>query len=337
MSDKLVKEFAWYNIKELSTDNLAAEEKYKLVTDLAGKARGVNPNVFDSVTEWILDDSQWSEEKLAENKEILMNGIIGGFKEQNVQLRAYLKELEPSGVVNDTVWKALDRFDAELSGNAYDDTLKTVVERIFADFSSMKEHSVRELIAGNKTGAAGTDSVDLFGYINQLKDCDASVQWTLFMPDVVEHQQNGFKVKIFEYKKMPAMRFIGFEGEEYDDIQKCKEMMKKITALTGYRTKLDFDVFFMHHYGFSVDVGEWHGVWGRFMKADTPVPEGFVYFDFVPQREGGAGLPYISQFAYAVFEGDMDAMHTNEGFDSDAMYDVTRNIMLAQGGMHSLS
>lgn len=33
-------------------------------------------NVFDSLTEWILDDSQWSEEQLAENKHILMDGVI---------------------------------------------------------------------------------------------------------------------------------------------------------------------------------------------------------------------------------------------------------------------
>lgn len=28
---------------------------------------------------------------------------------------------------------------------------------------------------------------------------------------------------------------------------------------------------------------------------------------------------------------EMDAMHRREGYDSDAMYDVTRNIMLGQG------
>lgn len=67
------------------------------------------------------------------------------------------------------------------------------------------------------------------------------------------------------------------------------------------------------------------------MRADTPVPEGFLYFDFVPHNDDKAGLPYISQFAYATFSGDMDAMHTREDYDSDAMYDVTRNIMLDQG------
>lgn len=93
----------------------------------------------------------------------------------------------------------------------------------------------------------------------------------------------------------------------------------------------DYDVLFMHHYGLCVDVGLWHGFWGRFMKANTPVPEGFLYFDFVPHNDGKSGLPFFSQFAYVTFSGDMDAMHKREGYDSDAMYDVTRNIMLGQG------
>ena len=38
----------------------------------------------------------------------------------------------------------------------------------------------------------------------------------------------------------------------------------------------------------------------------------------------------MSQFACAVFAGDDDALHRREGLDSDAMYDVTRNIILGQ-------
>ena len=60
-------------------------------------------------------------------------------------------------------------------------------------------------------------------------------------------------------------------------------------------------------------------------------PEGFVYFDFTPESDGKPALPYISKFAYATFSGDEDALHRVEGFDSDAMYDVTRNIILGQG------
>ena len=70
------------------------------------------------------------------------------------------------------------------------------------------------------------------------------------------------------------------------------------------------------------------------MKAGAPVPDGFTHFDFVPKRDthgSHAGPPFISQFAYATFAGDMDAMHKRDGYDGDAMYDVTRNTMLGQG------
>ena len=59
--------------------------------------------------------------------------------------------------------------------------------------------------------------------------------------------------------------------------------------------------------------------------------EGFLYFDFVPDNDDKAGPPYFSQFAFATFSGDNDAMHKREGYDDNAMYDVTRNIILGQG------
>lgn len=331
MSNNLIDQFYWSDIEEQKSEKLSNEEKYKRIVSWAGKARGQNPSVFDALTEWVLDDAQWSDEKLAENEQILMQGVFARFKEQNAQLRSYLSELEPSGVVNAAAFKALDRFDDQLSGISHDKQLKDVVALVFADFFNMRERSIREQMAGNKTGPTGTDSVDIFGYINYLKDCDAAVQWALFMPDVVERQQNGFKVVNFEYIKMPAMRFIGQEGEEFVNIETRKHLFAILDTMNEYKSDFDYDVFFMHHYGLGVDVGPWHGIWGRFMKAETPVPEGFLYFDFVPHNDGKAGAPYLSQFAYATFSGDLDAMHRREGYDSDAMYDVTRNIMLGQG------
>lgn len=70
------------------------------------------------------------------------------------------------------------------------------------------------------------------------------------------------------------------------------------------------------------------------MEAGAPVPEGFLSFDFIPQRNQDGfvpGPPFISQFAFAVFTGNAEALHKSEGYDSDAMYDITRNIMLGQG------
>ncbi len=331
MSHNFIDEFYWNDIEEQKCETLSDEEKYQGIVSWARTARGRNPRVFDALTEWVLDDSQWNDDKLGDNKQILMQDVLARFKKQNAQLRTYLSELEHSGVVNATVFKALDRFDDELSGLSHDKQLQEVVALVFADFSVMRERSIREQIAGNKTGPTGTDSVDLFGYINYLKDCDAAVQWALFMPDMVEKQQNGFKVDSFEYKKMSAMRFIGREGDDFVNMENRKEVFAVLDTMNEYKSELEFDALFMHHHGLGVDVGQWHGVWGRFMRVDTPVPEGFLYFDFVPNNDGKAGPPYISQFAYAVFSGDMDAMHKCEGYDGDAMYDVTRNTMLGEG------
>lgn len=331
MSRKLIDEFYWSDLEEQEGEKLTDAEKYTRIVSWAGKARGQNPGVFDALTEWLLDDSQWSHEKLADNEQILMQGVLARFKEQNAQLRANLLELEPSGVVNAAVYKALDRFDEELSGQSHDKRLHEVVAQVFADFSTMQERSIREQIAGNKTGPTGTDHVEIFGYINYLKDCDAAVQWALFMPHMVERQQKGCRVDSFEYKSMSALRFIGQEGDELANVEVRKKLFDVLDTLNEYKSDLDYDVLLMHHYGQCVDVGSWHGIWGRFMKEGTPVPEGFIYFDFVPHNDGKAGLPFCSQFAYATFSGDMNAMHQREGYDSDAMYDVTRNIMLGQG------
>lgn len=336
MSRKIIDEFLLLDLNsiERQKDEKPNAEAYKKLVSWAGEARGRNPDVFDTLTEWVLDDSKWSDECLDENEWIFMHGVLGRFREQNAKLRVFLKELEPSGVVNEAVFKALDRFDDELSGKVHDERLRETVAKVFADFSAMKERSVRKMIAGNKTGHFGTDSVDVFGYINYLKDCDAGVQWALFMPDVVKNQQKGFKVDSFEYKKMPEIRFIGREGDDLADIEVRRELFRTLDIMEEYKSGFDYDVLFLHHYGLGVDVGECHGFWGRFMKADTPVPEGFISFDFVPQRDANnfkVGPPFLSQFAYATFSGDMEAIHRHEGYDGDAMYDVTRNIMLGQG------
>jgi hypothetical protein len=331
MSHRLMDEFLWCDFTGLLDDEMADTDGYGRVVDWAARARGTNPRVFDMLTAWLLDDAQWGNERLVENERILMQEVLARFREQNARLRTYLSALSPSGVVNTAVFPALDRFDAALSGVIHDTRLQEAVTRMFADFSVMQERSIRVLIAGQKTGPTGTDSVDTYGYINMLKDCDAGVQWTLFMPVVVERHQKGFKVESFEYLNMPAMRFIGRSGDDLSDVNVRKQLFSVLDDLSEYRSDFSHDILFMHHYGLGVDVGPQHHVWGRFMQANTPVPDGFLYFDLVPYHDGKVGPPYISQFAYAIFSGDVQAMHQCEGYDCDAMYDVTRNIMLSQG------
>jgi AraC-like DNA-binding protein len=336
MSGKLIDDFYWNEIDYFpdilrKDGKLTNVERYNRLVEWARRARGQNPSVFDMLTEWILDDSEWTDEKLTENEQILMQGVLARFKEQNTQLREYLKELEPSGVVNAAVFKALDMFDEELSGLAHNDRLRETVDMMFKNFSIMRNRGVRELIAGNKTGPSGTNSVEIFGYINYLKDCDAQVHWTLFMPEMIERQQKGFRIDSFEYKKMPAMRFIGREGDDLDNTETRRKLFRVLDSMKKYKSDIDYDVLFIHHYGLGVDVDPGHDFWGRFMKADTPSPEGFVYFDFIPYNDGKAGPPFCSQFAYSIFSGNIDAMHSTEGYDDSAMYDVTRNKILGQG------
>jgi len=311
---------------------LSAAEKYKRIIDWARRARGKNPGVFDALTEWLLDDRQWTMDKLAENEQILMQGVLARFKDQNARLRMYLKELEESGVVNTAVFKALDDFDRELAGIRVDEGLHTAVAGMFADFATMQGHDVRVKIAGDKTDPKGIHTALGLGYINHLKNCDAQVQWCLFMPDVVRHQQKGFQLESLVYKQMPALRFIGRESDDStDSILGRRAIFQVLDAMVGYQSGFDFDLLFMHHYGRGVDVEPWHGFIGRFMKAGTPVPDGFVHWDLVEEEGDTTALTFRSQFAFAIFSGDTDAMHKREGYDSDAMYDVTRNIILGQG------
>ena len=339
MSRKFIDDFLLLDLNSIEgkTDEKHSAEAYQKLISWASQARGRNPGVFDALTGWIMDDSNWTDTHLEENEWIFMQGVLARFKEQNAKLRGFLKELEPSGVVNNAVFKALDRFDDELSGNTHDENLRKTVAKVFADFSVMRERSIRKIIAGSKTGPTGTDSVEIFGYINYLKDCDAGVQWTLFMPDKVKNQQKGFSVDTFEYRMMPALRFVGFEcADDFNkdmanDIELRKKMMHILDSMQEYKSGFDYDILFMHHNGLGVDIEPWHGVWGRFMKEGTPVPEGFISFDFLPHMTPSPGPPYYSRFAYATFSGDMEALHKREGYDSDAMYDVTRNIILGQG------
>lgn len=334
----------WHDVDGEPDDRSTDAKTYRRIVEWAARARGRNPSAFDALTEWILDDSQWTAEQLAANERILMEGVIARFREQNDGLRERLRALEPSGIVNPPVFHALDRFDEALSGSPGEISVREaasrlsvdlsitreLVSRVFADFTTMLERDVRVRIAGGKTGPAGTDSVDFSGYVNYLKECDASVQWALFMPDLVQRQQDGFTVASFEYRTLPAVRFLGQETDDPEDAEARGRVFRTLDAMEQHASGFDHDLFLAHHYGLGVDVGPWHRVWGRFMKAGAPVPDGFVALDFAPDCGDDAGLPYCSQFALATFAGDDEAIHRREGYDVDAMYDITRNIVLSQ-------
>lgn len=331
MAKKLIDEFYWHGNHIQVDAALGDKERYEELIHWARKARGKNPGVFDRLIEWMQDEREWTGDHIEQNRQILMQGVLARFKEQNAQLRMRLLELRPTGLVNEAVFKALDRFDEELSGISASLELKEVVARMFNNFSVMTDPQVRRMIAGDKSGPTGVNTIQFYGYINCLKDCDAQVQWSLFMPDTVQRQQDGFKVESFEYIKSPAMRFIGRSGAELDELSNRRRLFDVLDGMREHGSDIKEDILLIHHGGQCVDAAPCHMLWGRFMKPDTPVPKGFEAIDFVTENDGSAGLPYLSQYAYAVFSGDTEAMHRTEGYDVHGLYDVTRNIILGQG------
>ena len=329
MSNRVLEAFCWSELEWLTDGELPDKEKYELTCRWAGEARGKNPLAFDGVVGWLIDDAQWTEDRLEENYWMLTEGLIGRFKKQTLKLQQGLLGLEDSVPVNEAVFPMIQRFLDELSGASKD--FQSDVDRLMEGPKALLDRELRLRLAGDKTGPEGVNTVQRIGYINCLNECDASVQWPLFMPHVIESQQKGFKLENFEYRRLPAMRFIGFEGKEYEDIQLREKKMAQLDELKEYACDIKEDVLFMHHYGAGVDIGPWHGAWGRFMKPGSPVPEGFVAIDLLTDNTKHPGPPYVSQCAWAVFSGDREAMNAREGFDSDGMYDVTRNLMLSQG------
>ncbi len=329
MTSERMENFCWFDFSR--AEGHTSEENYQELVDWSREARGKNPNAFDSLKDWVLDDPSWSGGNLVGSWGQLANGLIGRFREQNAGFRRILQEMELPELVNPAVFPALDAFDRTLEGELPDPQLKEVVRQMLASPAAMESHSLRARIAGGKTGSYGTDAIEVTGYLNFLEDADAAVQWTLFMPGVVEEQQKGFRLERLSYRTLPAIRFLGREGEDLENPQARRELFAELDRLDQYRCGFDYDLFFMHHYGLCVDVGPWHGFWGRFFQAGAPVPEGFAYFDLVPENNGAEGPPFLSQFAFGVFSGSQEALHSRQGFDSDAMYDVTRNAILGQG------
>jgi hypothetical protein len=146
----------------------------------------------------------------------------------------------------------------------------------------------------------------------------------------------GATIEHWEYRTLPAVRFIGIEifyddfggysGEHWAKVR--EQAASVLDTMSEYASSFDYDLTLSHHFGKKVDKERNHDYIGRFMKAGTPVPEGFVHWDFVPDDKDTPYLTFCSQFAFSVFAGNHDNLHCGEGFDVNALYDVTRNIIL---------
>ena len=150
----------------------------------------------------------------------------------------------------------------------------------------------------------------------------------------IQKQLNAVNATIehWEYRTFPAVRFIGLEvfydGDDWVKIR--KKVADVLDAAPEYSSGFDYDLTLSHHFGKCVEKERNHDFIGRFMKSGTPVPEGFVYWDFVEDDKNTPYLKFCSQFALSVFTGNHDALHNGENFDVNALYDITRNIILEE-------
>lgn len=329
----------WYDrcrgilvVVEKTGDRLMGEAAYKRLIDWAATFRSARSRpatangitypqgeaAYTAMCQWLQNDEAWQE--LTSHEAFLKQSglLLVGYYRHN--LLAYLKRLDAQypGLVNPPVLTELERMSTLFPGSHVSDLwLQECVDPAITDVAMLRDRALREKVAR---------------YVMHICECDNCIQWTLFMPGYVRKQleNTALTIESFAYRTMPPMRFIGREIP----CEQRAEMMRILDAMPEYASGFDYDILLIHHNG-RQHYEEAHGVVGRFMKADAPVPDGCVYIDFIspdaPAWTHEAGSPYLSQFAFAVFTGSDDALHTEAGFDSSAMYDITRNIILGEG------
>lgn len=72
--------FCWLDVNGQHDGNQTDTMHYQTLANWAARARGQNPNAFDLLIEWILDDSAWRDEKLSVNEK-QYNLILSRFRE----------------------------------------------------------------------------------------------------------------------------------------------------------------------------------------------------------------------------------------------------------------
>ena len=112
----------------------------------------------------------------------------------------------------------------------------------------------------------------------------------------------------FEYREIGKLRFIGIDawrtGEDWDDLwARSDEFMPALDVLMSeYAADITDNCAMMHHNGNEVDT-ENHYLAGRFFKADTPVPDGFDYYD-VPTNRAAYAI-----YTAAKYDGDIGSAY----------------------------
>ncbi|MDR0272492.1 MAG: AraC family transcriptional regulator [Clostridiales bacterium] len=111
---------------------------------------------------------------------------------------------------------------------------------------------------------------------------------------------------LIKYIDLPAIRFIGKnvmaegknKGEKYGEMwDKSHEFMPQLDAMTDYATVITDPCALMHNSNGDTKKNPMHYIVGKFMKAGTPVPDGFDFYD-MPE----------AKVAYALFNGEFQEM-----------------------------
>jgi hypothetical protein len=127
-------------------------------------------------------------------------------------------------------------------------------------------------------------------------------------------------IENFEYVTLEKLRFIGIDawrtGEDWDMLwSRSGEFMSALDELMcEYAADIPYDCAMMHHNGNEVD-SENHYIAGRFFKENTPVPDGYDYYD-VPTEQAA----YVS-YSMVKFDGDIGLAyyHTRDRILSDGV------------------
>lgn len=303
----------WNEIEGKKKEGRTSGEIYSKLIDWSYKAKKQNEKVFDRLSQWILDDSEWIKDKLPENKQILTQ-VLALLSDDCDKFRICLQELEPSGVVNPAVFRALDLLAAGLAGNLDDERIQEAVSKMQADFTVMQERDVRKIIAGCPEGSMHATQI---GYVNYLKDCVTKLCWTLHMPEVVKKHAGKINRESFEYIEIGKVRFIGKDIAKYPgilDADPAASLSELAAMLPECGTEIAALCYLAHHYGGPVD-SAYCGLLGYFCKAGTLVPDGYDFYD-VPTEKAAYGV-----YASPSFDGDYFG----------AAYDFTRDQVLADG------
>lgn len=135
----------------------------------------------------------------------------------------------------------------------------------------------------------------------------------------MDNTNEKISMENFQYRVLGKLRFIGIDAwrtsEEWDALwARSEEFIPKLDALMAeYATEITENCSMMHHNGNEVDT-ENHFLAGRFFKENTPVPEGYDYYDVPTERA-----------AYAIYNTE-----SYDGAVGSAYY-LTRDKILSEG------